>query len=240
VTTPRQPAAPTSTRPTASSRGQRLCAIAGVVGAFAFTAGWLIGETLQGAGYDPGRDDISELGALTAPYAWVMLVGQAIGGIGTVLFALGALRPALRARRAGAVGSWLLALSALGLDNISDVLFRLDCRTADGCTGAQQTASWHGHVHAIVAGTVLLFGVAPFVLARAFRQAPGWSRFVWPSRTVGVAAIVLIVIYLALSERNGAGYVMRALALVMAGWMAAMAVRTLRLGQGRQDMPTRG
>ena len=131
-----------------------------------------------------------------------MLTCQAVGGLCTIVFALGALRPALRPGGwAGPVGAWLLALSALGLDNVSDAFFRLDCRRADGCTDAQQTASWHAQVHGIVGITVLLFIVAPPVLAWAMRRTPGWRGFAWLSLAVGVLSLVLVGGYLARRSR---------------------------------------
>jgi len=207
---------------------RRLCALAGVIGPIGFTAGWLIAQAVAGPEYDPSRHALSELGAVGAPYAWVMLAGQAIGGVGTIAFALGALWPSVRPSRTGAVGSWLLALSGLGLDNVSDVFFRLDCRTADGCTDAQQTASWHGTVHGIVAITVLLLPVVPLILAWAFRRLPDWRPFVWPSVAVGVVQVALIGAAVSLGSRAGSGYAARAGALVASAWVVALAVRTLR------------
>jgi hypothetical protein len=151
-----------------------------------------------------------------------------IGGLGTIVFALAGLRPALRGSRAGLVGSWLLALSAPGLDNVSDALFRLDCRAADGCTDAQQTASWHGQIHSIMGATVLLLCVAPFVLAAAFRRTPGWAGLVWPSRAVGLMMIALIVVYVAAGSHAGSGYIQRAIAVVASAWIAVLAIRVLR------------
>jgi len=209
---------------------RRWCAIAGIVGQVAFTAGWLLAQSLEDRGYDPARHDISDLGALTARHPWIMLTGQAIGGLGTVAFALGALRPAMRGSRAGVTGAWLLAASALGLDNLSDVLFRLDCRAADGCTDAQQTASWHGTVHGLAGVTVLLLAVVPFVLAAAFRRVPGWSRLVGVSLAAGLAEILLIGGYLAMSGHAGSGYVQRGAAAVAAAWVVALAATAAARG----------
>jgi hypothetical protein len=81
-----------------------------------------------------------------------MLTAQAIAGTLVILFALFALLPALAVPGRGpALGPWLLAASLIGLDNLSDVVFRLDCRAADpGCTAAAAAGSWHGRVHLAV------------------------------------------------------------------------------------------
>jgi hypothetical protein len=156
-------------------------AVAGIV---VFNLGWLLAEAVQGSGYSVASHDISDLGALTARAPWVMLTAQGIAGTLTILFALFALRPALAVPGRGqALGAWLLAASLMGLDNLSDVFFRLDCRAADqGCTAATAFSSWHGRVHLAVG---LLSGIAmiaaPFVLAARMRRADGWHDLSWPA-----------------------------------------------------------
>jgi hypothetical protein len=53
------------------------------------------GEALQTGGYSVASDDVSDLGALTAQDAGVILIAQGIAGTLVILFALLALRPAL-------------------------------------------------------------------------------------------------------------------------------------------------
>jgi hypothetical protein len=49
----------------------------------------------------------------------------------------------------------------MGLDNLSDAFFRLDCQAADpACTPAAAASSWHGKVHLVVG----------LVSARLFRK----------------------------------------------------------------------
>jgi hypothetical protein len=207
-------------------RNRRALAVAAIAGQLTFTAGWVIGQAVQDDAYHPSRHDLSDLGALSADHPWVMLTGQLICGVTTIAFALGALRPALRGSRAGGVGSWLLALSGLGLDNLSDAFFRLDCRSADPCPAGQ---SWHSAIHTTVAGTVLLLLVVPFVLAAAFRRVPGWRSLALPSFGVGVSLVALMIGYGVLAGGAGPGYLIRAVALLAAGWVIALAVRVLRL-----------
>src|SRR4051812_45884397 len=117
-----------------------------IVGQIVFSAGWLIAGAIEGHGYSVARHDISDLAALTAHASWMMLAGQIICAVATILFALLVLRPALRAPgHHEALGPYLVALALVGLDNLSDTFFRLDCRAADaGCKASVAAASWHG------------------------------------------------------------------------------------------------
>ncbi|MFD4908888.1 DUF998 domain-containing protein [Kitasatospora purpeofusca] len=211
-----------------SVRLRRLAALLGAVGPVVFTLGWGIGQAVQDGRYDPGRDDISDLGALTARHPWVVLTGQALGGAAIVVFALVALRFLVRDSRAGRVGAWLLALSGLGLGNLLDTLFRLDCRAADGCDHAHRAASWHGTIHEIGGVTILLLAMAPLVLTMAFRHLPGWAGFALASQAVGSVQLLLLMAYLALGGHDGSGYVQRAIGLLAAAWIVTLAVRVLR------------
>jgi hypothetical protein len=92
-----------------------------IVGIVVFDLGWLLAGAVQAGGYSVASHDISDLGALTARFPWVMLTAQGIAGTLIILFALFALRPALAVPGRGpALGAWLLAASLIGLDNLSD------------------------------------------------------------------------------------------------------------------------
>jgi hypothetical protein len=106
------------------------------------TGRWLLAGTMQTGGYSAASHDVSDLGALTEQSPLVMLTAQGIAGALTIAFALLALQPALAVPgRRAALGAWLLAASLMGLDNLSDAFFRLDCRAADpGCTAAAADA----------------------------------------------------------------------------------------------------
>jgi len=67
----------------------------GVIAQIAFTAGWLISGTWQGPKYSSIKYTISDMQAATAPHVWFPIVCFAIGGLGTLLFAVFGLRPAL-------------------------------------------------------------------------------------------------------------------------------------------------
>jgi hypothetical protein len=187
---------------------------------------------VQGSGYSVASHDISDLGALTARAPWVMLTAQGIAGTLTILFALFALRPALAVPGRGqALGAWLLAASLMGLDNLSDVFFRLDCRAADqGCTAATAFSSWHGRVHLAVG---LLSGIAmiaaPFVLAARMRRADGWHDLARPTVLAGSLLLAVLAGYVAFEGRTGGGYLQRAAIVLVSAGVVALALRVRAL-----------
>lgn len=210
------------------TRGRARWGIVGAAAQVIFVGGWFVADFLQGARYSAIRYDISEMGSLTAPHAWLLLVCQGLAGIGTVAFALLGLRPALPiTATAGRSGPWLLALSALGLDNISDAFFRLDCRTVDGCAGV----SWHAQIHNVVGTiTIVVLVIVPFVLARRLRRAPQWVDLALPSVIVGVVLVAALAATLATHDAGYEGLSQRILVLIAAAWAAALAVRLWALG----------
>ena len=200
-------------------------AIAGIV---LFDLGWLLAGAVQAGGYSVASHDISDLGALTARFPWVMLTAQGIAGTLTILFALFALRPALAVPgRRPALGAWLMAASLMGLDNLSDVFFRLDCRAADqGCTAAAAASSWHGRVH-LAAG--LLSGIAtialPFALAARMRHADGWHDLARPTILAGSLLVAVLAAYVAFEGKTGGGYLQRAAIVIFSAGVVTLALR---------------
>jgi hypothetical protein len=209
-------------------------AVAGVV---VFNLGWLLAGAVQGGGYSVASHDISDLGALTARFPWVMLTAQGVAGTLTILFALFALRPALAVPGRGqAVGAWLLAASLMGLDNLSDVFFRLDCRAADqGCTAAA-ASSWHGRVH-LAAG--LLSGIAtialPFALAARMRHADGWHDLARPTILAGSLLVAVLAAYVAFEGKTGGGYLQRAAIVIFSAGVVTLALRVRVLAPSAID-----
>ena len=213
-------------------------AVAGVV---VFNLGWLIVGALQGGGYSVAKHDVSDLAALTAQYAWVMLIAQGIAGTLIILFALFALLPALAVPGRGpALGAWLLAASLIGLDTLSDAFFRLDCRAADpGCTAAAAASSWHGRVHL---GVALVSGIAtialPFALAPRMRRADGWHDLARPTVLAGSLLVAILAVYVAFEGRTGGGYLQRAAILVFSAGVVALAVRVRALARPTVQVDT--
>ncbi|HEX6673648.1 MAG TPA: DUF998 domain-containing protein [Actinomycetes bacterium] len=203
-----------------------------VAGMVVFNLGWLLAGALQGGGYSVASHDVSDLGALTARFPWVMLTSQGIAGTLTILFALFALRPALAVPGRGtALGAWLLAASLIGLDNLSDAFFRLDCRAADqGCTTAAAASSWHGRVHlAVGLLSAVAMIAAPFVLAARMRQANGWRDLARPTILAGSLLLAVLVGYAVLERKPGGGYLQRAAIVLVSVGVVALALRVRAL-----------
>ena len=217
-------------------------AIAGIV---LFDLGWLLAGAVQAGGYSVASHDISDLGALTARFPWVMLTAQGIAGTLIILFALFALRPALAVPGRGpALGAWLLAASLIGLDNLSDAFFRLDCRAADqGCSAAAAASSWHGRTHLAVG---LLSGIAtivlPFVLAARMRHADGWRDLARPTSLAGSLLVAVLAAYVAFEGKTGGGYLQRAAIVLFSAGVVTLALRVPALAASTAEgaEPTTG
>src|SRR5689334_23232545 len=100
---------------------------AGACGLLAFvtaTVGWVAGGFAQPAAYSVARDDISDLGAITAASPWLYnQLGANVTGILVVVCALG-LWSALTPSVLGRLGATALLLAGVGA--FLDGLFRLD------------------------------------------------------------------------------------------------------------------
>ena len=206
-------------------------AAAAIAAQVAFVLGWLVLGALEGHGYSPGRDDVSDLGALTAHHTmWWQLVVGASGAL-TMAFAIWALRPALTlpGRRAP-LAAWLVVVSLPSLDNLGDAFFRLDCRAADaGCSTADAAASWHGKAHLVVfAVAAVPTLIAPFALARSFRQLEGWRDLARPARVFGVVAIIGFVVTAATSGTAAQGWTQRGIIVIVCSGIVLLATRVLR------------
>jgi hypothetical protein len=204
----------------------------GVAGVVVFDLGWLFAEAVQTGGYSVGRHDVSDLGALTAQHAWVVLITGGISGVLTIAFAIGGLRPALRIPgRRDALGAWLLAASLMGLDNVSDAFFRLDCRAADpGCSSAVAMGSWHGTVHAVVGviAAVATMG-ALFTLPPRMRRIGAWQDLARPMLATAWVFTALLVAYVAREGRAGGGLLQRVLIVILSVVVIVLALRVRRL-----------
>ena len=200
-----------------------------------FIAGWSAAGAFQDAAYSSARHDVSDLGALTARYPWIMLISQGLAGLITILFAILALRPALRSPgHRDALSAWLVACSLMGLDNLGDAFFRLDCRTADvGCTQAAQAASWHGTMHVAIAFVAVFVTVAaPFALARRMRLLDEWRDLAPKAVWFGVVFLLVLVLYVLQEGRLYAGYTQRAMTVLLAIGLIVLA-RRVRFIVGR-------
>ena len=187
-----------------------------------FVAGFVAAGVAQPRAYSVRDDDISDLGALTAHHPWLELGPSLVAGVVTIAFALLVLGPLV-----GGAGPWLLALSLMGLDNVTDPFFRLDCgRDVAGCTESMRAGSWHADVHEVVGLlSALATAVAFVVLARRFRGRPGWHDLAVPSYLFAAAFTTGLTAYATLAEHRGGGLMQRLLVLLLVGAFTALASR---------------
>jgi hypothetical protein len=203
-----------------------LTRVAGVCGLLAFVtacAGWIAGGFAQPAAYSVARDDISDLGAVTADSAWLYnQVGANLTGLLVVVLAAGLLH-AVGPSRLGRLGAALLATAGVG--SFLDGLFRLDCRGIDAaCTNH----TWHSHAHKIESGvTAAALLLAPLVCAFAFRRLPAWRAAWLPSLAALPAIILANVIFSAV----GGGAATRAGSVVAFAWIAFVGAFLLLQGE---------
>jgi hypothetical membrane protein len=191
-----------------------------------FLAALFVAQAVQRDGYKPSRYDISDLGSLTADHPWVLLVPEAVAGVVTAAFALLVLR-----RVVGGPGPWLLAASLVGLDDVSDALFRLDCRRVDpGCTDEVRTASWHAQVHEVVGFLAVVATVlALLALAHRFRRLDRWADLARPAVVLAGLFLAAMLVYAWRESRPGGGIAQRLAVLLVVAFFAALVRRVLAL-----------
>jgi hypothetical protein len=201
-----------------------ICALLAFV---TFTIGSVAGGLAQPDAYSFAKDDLSDLGAVTANSAW--LYNQVTANLSGFLIALVglALWRALSPDIVGRVGA--AALTATGISYFFDGIFRLDCNGIDaGC----KNVSWHSHAHKTesTVSAVLLLGT-PFVLALAFRRNPEW-RGAWLPTLLAVPVSVAVGIPF---SALGSGAAQRATTWTWFVWLAFVGVRLLR--ESARDAP---
>jgi hypothetical protein len=199
----------------------RRIAQATVAAQFLFVVGFLILGAAEGHGYRWMRDDISDLGALTAHHATAWRLLLLVTGAVTMAFGLLVVWPVFGSPLAGV----LVALSLPAFDNLTDAFFRLDCRAADpGCTASRAISSWHGTAHIVCfAVAALATMIAPFVLGQAMSRDDNWRSRARSVRRFGVLTVVLLVVTAAASGSPVQGLAQRLAATVIPLGLAALA-----------------
>lgn len=208
----------------------RLGGFAGIGAAFLITLGWIVGGLVQGAGYSWSRQEISDLGALTAQHPWVWNLADSASGLLILVFAFGLLA-VVRSSHAGRIGAGLIAV--VGLGSVLDGVVREDCplSTSEACRRLQDDPglSWHHQVHDIESVIVVVaLLAAPFALAKAFRQFDALRGLRGYTLATGVAAVAATVAYVPLYGDPGAGIAQRALILISMAWIAVISISMLR------------
>jgi hypothetical protein len=204
----------------------RIWAWAGFAAQVVFVASWLVAAAWQGDNYSVRAHTISDMYAVTAPGGLFLVVVLTLCGLATVLFAVLSVRPTLRTT----VGALLLALSIYGVGDLLSPFEREACRLADsGCTESDQVSNLGGALDSAISTVgILLFLAATFVLAAAMKRTPGWQRWAWPARWVGIGFAVLLVLLVVAQAADLGGLLER---LVAAGGAAAIAALALRIAR---------
>jgi hypothetical membrane protein len=216
-----------SRRRTRPARWARLGAAAQV----AFLVGLLAAPSWQGPRYDVLAHSVSDMSAIGAPHAMVLVVGFTLCGAATILFALRSVWPALRPGGwRTALGAVLLALSVVGLGDLLSSRERLACRMADpGCTATLQISNAGGKMdNAVTSIGVLLLVVAGFFLASAMRRTPGWQGWARPTRWTAVLVLAFAVADVATQHAGLGGLFERLVAITGAAALAVLAAGILR------------
>src|SRR5690349_14081016 len=171
-------------------------AYAAIAGQVIFVGDFVVLGAVEGHGYSATRHYISDLGGPGAQHVAVWFAAQVVCALTTAAFAFGALRPSLAAAgRRATIAAWLIAGSVLVFDNITDPLFRLDCRLAEhGCSAADQMVTWHGKVHYYKFVVALVASIAaPFVLAACMQASERWRGRARATRWYGAGFVLCAV-----------------------------------------------
>ena len=214
------------------ARLRRALAWAAITAQVLFVASTLAAAFWQGPRYSAMAQSISDMSALTAPHASFLVVMFTDCGAATILFALFALRPALRTGgRAATVGGVLLALSVAGLGNLLSSSERLACRTADpGCTAAKALSNTGGKMDSAVTSIgILALVAAGFFLASAMRRTADWRPWAWPTRVTALLILAFTIADVAIGSSTGTGGLFeRLIAGTGAAGIAALAIGVQR------------
>ncbi len=202
----------------------RLLAMGGMFGTVLFFGLiFIIGATRDG--YSFLTDEISQLSASGVPAAWAQATNFIVFGLIVIGLAFG-----LHLGITGGTGSITgpILIGAFGLlATIGNGIFPTDQY------GAPETTV--GTLHSLTAG----FGfiaviVAMFVLPRRLRQDDNWSDLVGWSRWMGIAATILMLLFLFASETERfldghVGLVQRIFAATVLTWLFVLALRLFQV-----------
>jgi uncharacterized protein DUF998 len=201
----------------------------GIVAFVTFNVGWIAGDLMQPAAFSPARDDISDLGSLTAASPWLYdRLAANLSGVLLIVLALGLWRT-LGSHWTASVGC--LALLVVGAGMFLDGIFRLDCQGIDvGCVND----SWHSHAHKLESSVTLAATfVALISLALALRKSGGF-RSAWLPVLAAVPGVFVANIAFSVF---GAGAATRAGTVVVFAGFASVAARLFLYA--RVDAPVR-
>ena len=212
-------------------RGLGLAAAAGPA---AFLIGWAIGAATQ-HGFRILRDGESALAAVGADHPWITMTGDTLLGIGMIALAVALV--ALLNGTGRAVGCLLLAIA--GFCTIIQALVREDCVADLGlcaAAGRSDATTWRQPVHDSTNAIAFVATLAAaFVLAGPLRRH-GWQTLARLATASGAVGLVLLVVYIPLSDSAVGGLAEFLFFLVALAWMAVLGLRIA----GRLKVDTHG
>jgi hypothetical protein len=177
-------------------------------------------QILTRPGFDLRRLAISVLAL--GDFGWVQISNFILSGLLTVAFAVG-VRQTLRGGRAGTFGPILIAVNGLAL------LIAGVCTTDAGLgfpPGAPETIpdplSWHAQIHSFAFFlAVISIVLASLVLARRFAGLRQWR---WLAYCAVTAVAMPGLVAYGMTNLSIVGVAFFAMAIVMTGWNAAIAL----------------
>jgi len=177
-------------------------------------------QILTRPGFDLRRQVISVLAL--GDFGWVQVSNFILSGLLTIAFAVG-VRQTLRGGRAGTFGPILIAANGLAL--IIGGIFTTDAGLGFP-PGAPDTIpdplSWHAQIHSFsFFFAVISIVLASLVLARRFAGIRQWR---WVAYCVGTAVAMPALVAYGMTNLNIVGVAFFAMAVVMTGWNAALAL----------------
>ena len=177
-------------------------------------------QILTRPGFDLRRLAISVLAL--GDFGWVQVSNFVLSGLLTIAFAVG-VRQTLRGGRADTFGPILIAANGLAL--IIGGVFTTDAGLGFP-PGAPDTIpdplSWHAQIHSFsFFVAVIAIVLASLVLARRFA---GFRQWRWVAYCVITAVAMPVLVAYGMTNLNIVGVAFFAMALVMTGWNAAIAL----------------
>ncbi len=197
---------------------RRILSVCGIAGPIIFavivlTLGFLT------PGYSHVRDFMSELGAVDAPYGFVMsFAGLVLLGILVIAFSVGLHRGI---KEGSVIGPALLVMSGFSL--AATGVFRCD----PGCIDISLIGRLHS-AFAMLAG--FAFIAAMFFIALRLRDDRDWRSY-W-AYSVATGALTFVFSLLLMSAGDWAGLMQRISMGLPLLWMEVMAIRLFRLKRG--------
>ena len=177
-------------------------------------------QILTRPGFDLRRLAISVLAL--GDFGWVQVSNFILSGLLTIAFAVG-VRQTLRGGRAGTFGPILIAANGLAL--IIGGVFTTDAGLGFP-PGAPDTIpdplSWHAQIHSFsFFVAVIAIVLASLVLARRFA---GFRQWRWVAYCAITAVAMPALVAYGITNLNIVGVAFFAMAVVMTGWNAAIAL----------------